>query len=117
GVGARFGAVVSVLNPPAGGAGGPVDLAAARSQLIDAIVEADEELMMKYLEEGTVSAEELAGALPKALASGSCIPVFCTSARKDVGVAELLDAIAQFGLSPAQAKPRTAAGKGGEVTL
>ena len=54
--GPKFSGVVSVLKPPAPApAGCPVDLAAARSQLVDAIVEADEALMEKYLIEGDVS--------------------------------------------------------------
>src|SRR5262245_23551719 len=60
GLGAKFTGVVSVLNPPASPPPGcPVDLAAERSRLIDAVVEADDALMEKYLMEGTVSNEEL----------------------------------------------------------
>jgi elongation factor G len=122
--GHTFSGVVSVLEPPAQApAGCPVDLAAARSQLIDAVVESDEALMEKYLLEGSVSAEELAAALPRALALGTVVPVFCTCAKKDrdLGVAELLDAVAAYALSPAQGKKRTATkghGDGAtEVTL
>lgn len=122
GVGAQFSGVVSVLNPPdKAPAGCPVDLAATRSKLVDAIVEADDTLMEKYLMEGTVSGDELSGAIPKALAAGTVIPVFCTSAKKDVGVAELLDAICRYALSPVQGKKRTATkgtgDKAQEVTL
>jgi elongation factor G len=117
-VGPKMSAVVSVLNPPASApAGCPVDLAAARSQLIDAVVEVDEALMEKYLTEGDVSPAELMTALPKALAAGSLVPVFCTVAKKDIGVVELLDGLSQFGLSPAQGKKRTALKNGAEVTL
>jgi len=109
GQGANFSGVVSVLNPPASPpAGCLVDLAAARSKLVDAIIEADESVMEKYLMEGTVSADEIAAVLPKALATGTVIPIFCTSAKKDIGVAELLDALAAFALSPVQGKKRTA---------
>src|SRR5205085_943775 len=68
----------------------------------DAIVESDEALMEKYLGEGDVSADELAGALPRALAAGTIVPIFCTSSKagKDIGVQELLDALAQFAPSP-----------------
>jgi elongation factor G len=110
-VGPKFSSVVSVLNPPAQPvAGGPVDLAAPRSQLVDAIVESDESLMEKYLLEGSVTAAELTAALPKALAAGTVVPIFCTSARKDkdIGVAELLDALCSFALSPVQARQRKA---------
>jgi elongation factor G len=107
--------IVSVLTPPASPpAGCPVDLTAARSQLLDAVVEADEALMEKFFSEGDVSNDELLAALPKALAAGTVIPVFCTSARKGIGVPELLDALANYTLSPAQGKPRKAAKKNGE---
>src|SRR5262249_51696492 len=85
--GPNLSGVVSVLAPSEKApAGCPVDLTAARSQLIDAIVEADEELTMKYLEEGDVSTEELTAALPRALAAGTIVPIFCTSAKKGVGI-------------------------------
>ncbi len=118
GVGPKFSSVVSVLNPPASlPAGCPVDVNAARSQLVDAIVESDDALMEKYLMEGSVSAEELAGAIPKALAAGTVIPILFTSAKQDVGVAELLDALAQYALSPVQGKKRTGTKGGNEVVI
>ncbi len=110
--GPKFSGVVSVLNPPdsaaAQPAGCPLDLAAARSQLVDAVVEADEALMEKYLMEGAISADELAAALPKALAAGTVIPIFCTAAKKDkdLGIAELLDALADYALSPPRGRAR-----------
>src|SRR5262245_38146752 len=103
GEGPKFSGVASVLTPPAAKpADCPVDLGAERSQLIDAIVESDEALMEKYLSEGDVSADELATALPKALAAGTVVPIFCTSTRKDkdIGVTELLDAVTKFAPSP-----------------
>jgi elongation factor G len=109
--GPGFSGIVSVLNPPdKAPAGCPVDLAAARSKLVDAVVEADEALMEKYLMEGTVTPEELTAAIPKALSAGTVVPIFCTSAKKDkdIGIQELLDAIVTFALSPAQGKVRTA---------
>jgi elongation factor G len=121
GQGADFKGIAGVLTPPAGAAGALRDPAALRSQLVDAIVESDEALMEKYLGEGDVSAEELTAALPRALAAGTVVPIFCTSAKKDLGVVELLDALATYALSPAQGKRRTAARGTGdgrtEVTL
>jgi elongation factor G len=109
GQGADFKGVVSVLAPPASApAGVLVDPAKVRSQLVDAIVESDEALMEKYLVEGEVSADELTTALPRALAAGTVVPIFCTSAKKDLGVAELLDGLATYALSPAQGKRRKA---------
>src|SRR6266852_4766160 len=63
GQGAQFSGVVSVLNPPdKGPAGCLVDVAQARSRLVDAIVECDDALMEKYLLEGDVRALELTAA-------------------------------------------------------
>jgi elongation factor G len=102
-VGPKFSGVVSVLNPPASApAGCAVDLPAAHSQLIDAVVESD---------------DELAAALPKALQAGTVIPVFCTAAKKDQGISELLDGLAAYALSPEQGKHRSAKKGDNEVTL
>jgi elongation factor G len=110
-----FSGIVSVLNPPGQApAGCAVDLNEARSKLVDAVVEADETLMEKYLGEGTVSAEELSAAIPRALAAGTVVPIFCTSAKKNIGIPELLDAIAEFALSPVQGKKRVAVKKSGD---
>jgi elongation factor G len=109
GVGPGFNGVVSVLNPPdKAPAGCAVDLAAARSKLVDAIVECDDALMEKYLMEGTVTADELTAVIPKALAAGTVVPIFFTAAKKDVGVPELLEAICTYALSPVQGRRRTA---------
>ena len=109
GQGAQFSGVVNVLNPPEQvPAGCLIDVAEARSKLVDAIVECDDALMEKYLLEGNVSAEELTAALPKALAAGTIVPIFCTSAKKDIGIAELLESLAAYALSPVQGRPRTA---------
>ncbi len=107
GQGAQFGSVVNILNPPdKPPAGCLVDLSQARSKLLDAIVECDDALMEKYLTEGTVSAGELEAVIPKALAAGTVIPIFCTSAKKDIGIAELLDALCRYALSPASGRRR-----------
>jgi elongation factor G len=118
----QFSGVVSALNPPASPpAGCLVDLAAARGKLVDAVVECDDVLMEKYLLEGAVSADELTTVVPKALAAGTVIPIFCTSAKKDIGVAELLEALCVDALSPVAGKKRTATKGSGdkatEVTL
>jgi elongation factor G len=108
GQGAQFSGVVSVLNPPDKPPDGClVDLAQARSKLVDAIVECDDALMEKYLTDGTVNAQELNAVIPKALAAGTVIPIFCTSAKKDLGVAELLDAFCQYALPPNLGKSRS----------
>ena len=68
--------------------------------LTDCIVEADEELMEAYLESGELSADDAAGGITKAIAAGTLVPIFCVSARADVGVSELLDGIATMMPAP-----------------
>ncbi len=112
-----FHGVVSVLNPPAHPPGGcPIDLAAERSLLIDAIVESDEALMEKYLADGDVSSAELAAAIPKALAAGTLIPIFCTCTKKDkdIGVQDFLEAIVKYAPSPKTGVQRTGTKKVGD---
>jgi elongation factor G len=106
-VGAGFSKVIDVLKPPSPLPSGlPVDVAAARSMMIDAIVESDENLMEKYLSEGDISKEELEAAIPHALEAGTVIPIFCTAAKKEIGIDELMDALATESLSPLHAQVR-----------
>jgi elongation factor G len=118
GLGPQFSGVVSILNPPdKAPAGSLVKIDEARSKLVDAIVECDDTLMEKYLLEGNIAGEELTAALPKALAAGTIVPIFCTSAKKDIGVAELLDSLCDDALSPVQGKRRTGTkGQGDKAT-
>ena len=81
-LGPGFSSVVEV----AADAGNPF-----RSQLVDSIVEADDELMEKYLEEGDVSDEELAKALPDAMAQGTLAPLFFLDPVRGVGVEEFVE--------------------------
>ena len=115
--GPKLSGVVSVLHPPASApAGCPIDLAAAKAQATEAIVECDEELTMKYLE-GGVSDEELDAVLPRAIAAGTVIPIFCTAAKKDIGIPELMEALCMDALSPLQGKKRTALKGHGDHTV
>jgi elongation factor G len=63
----------------------------AHSALVDQVVEVDEALMEKYLEQGEVSPEQLHAPFEKALREGHLIPVCFTSARNGAGVEALLD--------------------------
>lgn len=116
GQGPQFSGVVSVLNPPdKAPAGCLVDLAQARSKLVDCAVEADDALMEKYLMEGTVSPEELNAVIPKAMAAGTVVPIFCTAAKKDIGVPEFLEGIGKYAPSPVLGKKRAGVKGQGEA--
>jgi elongation factor G len=107
GLGTSFKGVVSVLDPPEKAPFGcPVDPNAVRSQLVDAIVECDEAMMERYLTEGTLSVAELEEAVAKAVEAGTVVPIFCTSGRKEIGVEQLLHALAKYSSTPWHAKVR-----------
>jgi elongation factor G len=63
----------------------------AHAALVDQVVEVDEALMEKYLEQGEVAPEQLHAPFEKALREGHLIPVCFTSARNGAGVEALLD--------------------------
>jgi elongation factor G len=98
------------LSPEGGREGDPVDIpdeiaaqaAAYREQLVDAVVETDEALMERYLEEGEVSGEELAAALKNAVSNDDLFPVLCGSATKNLGTTGLLDLLVEGVPSPAK---------------
>ena len=101
GVGPDFSGVVSTLSIPENVPEGVVsDLAEANQQVMDAIVESDEALMERYLEGEELSADEIAGAVEKAIAAGTLIPVFCASSKTGVGVDAFMDALAAYTLKP-----------------
>jgi len=97
GEGPSFSGIVSCLEPPADAGG---DVSGWQETLIDAVVEADEEAMEKYLEEGEIAPEELKGLIGKAIATGTIVPIFFASVEKDIGIAELLDALTVYFPSP-----------------
>ena len=68
----------------------------AHAALVDQVVEVDEALMEKYLEQGEVAPEQLHAPFEKALREGHLIPVCFTSARNGAGVAALLDVFANL---------------------
>jgi elongation factor G len=69
------------------------------------VVEVDEELMAKYLEQGEVSAEQLHAPFEKALREGHLVPVCFVSARNGAGVAELLEVIVRLLPNPTEGNP------------
>ncbi len=108
GVGPGISEVVDVLNPPAEvDASLASELEAAREQLIEGALEADDALLEKYLEGGELSQEEIKGCLASAFHSGKLVPVFATAARQEVGVKALLDGLVGLAPSPLEIPART----------
>ncbi|MBO0701357.1 MAG: elongation factor G [Candidatus Dormibacteraeota bacterium] len=65
-------------------------------QVIEAAAEGDDELLEKYLEEGTLSEAEVERGLREGIVAGRVCPVVCCSALKLLGVRTLLRAIADL---------------------
>jgi len=80
-------------------------VAAAHQALVDQVVEVDEELMAKYLEQGEVAPDELHAPFEKALREGHLVPVCFVSARTGAGVAELLDILVKLAPNPTEGNP------------
>ena len=53
---------------------------------MEAVAEADDELIEKYLEEGTLSEEEIAVGVKAGFANARIAPVICGSAAKAIGI-------------------------------
>ncbi len=71
-----------------------------RSQLIEAVVEQDEDVMNAYLEGNEPSTEDIKKILRKATIATELIPVLCGTALKNKGVQLLLDAVTAYLPSP-----------------
>jgi len=71
-----------------------------RKAMIEAVVEADEELMMKYLEGEEITVEEIKAAMRKGVIANQIVPVFCGSSYKNKGVQQMLDAVVEYMPSP-----------------
>ena len=68
----------------------------ARAQLTDLVAEADDEIMMKYLEGEEITQDELEGLLAKAVAERVFVPVFTGSCVKEEGVISFMDAVVSW---------------------
>jgi len=76
-----------------------------RAKMVEAIVEQDDELMMKYLEGEEIGVEKLKKVLRKATIEKKLVPVLCGSAFKNKGVQPLLDAVIDYLPSPLDVPP------------
>jgi elongation factor G len=69
-------------------------------ELIELTAEADDELLEKFFEQDGLTEEQLRAGEHAAVQKQSIIPLFCTSAVNNVGVARMMDFIAKYGSSP-----------------
>ena len=77
------------------------DMAAEyREKMIEAVVETDEELMMKFFDGEELTVEEIKSAIRKATIGNEIVPMMCGSAYKNKGVQILLDAVIDYMPAP-----------------
>ena len=73
---------------------------ALHKDLIEHIAESDDTLLEKYFAEGGLSEDVLRTGIHPAVQRQAFIPLLCTSAETNVGIARLMDFIAKYGSSP-----------------
>ncbi|MCK9174217.1 MAG: elongation factor G [Desulforhopalus sp.] len=87
---------------------------AARMNLLEKLADFDEEIMEKYLNDISISSEEIHRAIRTATLKLELVPVFCGSAFKNKGVQPLLDGVVAYLPSPLDAGPVKGLGADGE---
>lgn len=76
-----------------------------REKLLESVAEADEELMMKFLEGEEITKAEIKKVIRAATIAGEMIPVTCGSAYRNKGVQLMLDAVIDYMPSPLDIPP------------
>jgi elongation factor G len=92
-------------------------VARARDELIERVVEADDDLMMRYLDGEELSNGDIEAALRKAVIARIVFPVIPGASVPNIGVVQIMDAIAECFPSPLDAPPRTATKGESEETV
>ncbi len=70
------------------------------AQMIEKITEFDDSILEKYLSSEEIYEDEIKSSLRKGTISLNCVPVFCGSSLKNVGVQTLLDGVIDYLPSP-----------------
>ena len=87
-----------------------------RSNMVETAAEQDDELMMKYLDGGELTEEEIKKAIRKGTIANNIVPVCCGSSYKNKGVQELLNNIVEYMPSPLDIPHIKGVTLGGEET-
>jgi elongation factor G len=76
-----------------------------REQFLEQLAECDDDIMVRYLEEDEIPADDLRRALRGATLRGELVPVLCGSALRNKGVQPVLDAVVDYLPSPLDVPP------------
>ena len=91
---------------------------AAHFALVEAAAEGEDELMEKYLENGSLTDAEMVRGLEDVIYAGAFVPVFCAAGAREIGAIALLNDIIDLMPSPLQATTaKSAKGKDGDEKL
>ncbi len=71
-----------------------------REKLVDSVAETDDSLLDYYLENGTLTTEQIEYGIRKATILNQFVPVLCGSSKKYIGVQPLLDSVIKYLPSP-----------------
>ena len=69
------------------------ELDALKIAMSDAVAEADDDLLAKYLETGVLTADEFTEGLHKGIESGKIVPIIAGSVSKGLGLNELMEVV------------------------
>lgn len=81
------------------------DVADMPEELVEAIAESDDDLMMMYLEGEELSADDLREGLKTAIAVGTVVPIFAMAADSEIGVEQFMDAVVNLLPAPSDELP------------
>ena len=84
---------------------------ALRQELIEKAAEFDDTLMETFFDKGVLTEDEIRKGLGIGCRQGEVMPVFCLSARKDIGVKRLMEFTIKVAASPVEHKALTKDGK------
>ena len=73
-----------------------------RNELIERAAEYDDTLMETFFEQGVLSEDEIRKGLGIGIRQGDVMPIFCLSAKKDIGVKRLMEFTIRTAASPAE---------------
>lgn len=90
---------------------------AAHFVIVEAAAEGEDELMEKYLENGSLTDDEMVRGLEDVVYAGEFVPVFCAAGGREIGTLALLNDIIDLLPHPAHGPKRVAQGKDGEEEL
>ena len=85
-----------------------------RNQLVEAVAEFDDEILMKYLDGETLSEDEITSCLKIGIRERKIVPILCGSATMNLGIESLMDFVCEYLPSPAEMPPVSA--KNGDNT-